>query len=134
MIYVCADTHSRKIEFDATEEDTFIHCGDWEQGEVITKAKKVLVRGNHDIFPPEGWDLVVDGLLIDKYWFTHEPAERLPKGAIYNICGHVHYHNMNDIGYEKKWFHRVLPPNTILTLDKFLFEYDQQNKQEKIWE
>lgn len=134
MIYIAADTHSNKIEFTSGKEDLFILCGDWERGEIKTNAKKILIRGNNDIFSTDGWDFVCDGLLIGKYWFTHFPAERLPKGAEFNICGHTHLHNMNDCGFEQKWFHRVIPPNTILDLDRFMFEENDKRKQEQKWE
>jgi predicted phosphodiesterase len=134
MIYLISDTHSNKIELKATKDDVLIHLGDWEQGEVNTEAFKILVSGNHDMFPTDKWDFVCDGFLKDHIWYTHEPAERLPKGAYWNIHGHVHYHNMNDCGYEKKWFHLNIEPNTIFNLDRFMFEEKDKRRQEMKWE
>ncbi len=121
-IFVVADTHSRKIDFRATKEDVLIHCGDWERGEVITDAFRVLVLGNHDIFPTDPWDFVCDGFLYKHIWFTHEPAERLPKGAYFNVCGHIHDGRMNDYGFEEKSWHLLLPPNEIHNLEKLMYE------------
>ena len=121
-IYVASDTHGAKIKFDSNKDDTLIHLGDWERGEVDTEAYKILVSGNHDCFPTEEWDFVCDGFLKDHIWFTHEPAERLPKGAYWNVCGHIHDGKMNDYGYEKKSWHILLPPNEILNLDRVFFD------------
>lgn len=131
--FIVGDTHSGSIEFESKPEDTLIHLGDYIQGEVKTKAKKILIIGNHDEMDTDGFDLACHGLLLNQIWFTHEPAERLPKGAKWNICGHVHYHNMNDCGYEKKWFHMVLPPNQIVELDRFIFEQQAQKRLEETW-
>ena len=120
--FVVADTHGTRIEFESNFEDLLIHLGDWERGEIKTKAKKILISGNHDMFSTNEWDFVCDGLLLDHIWYTHEPAERMPKGSHYNICGHLHDNDMNDFGYEKKPWHIVLPANEILDLEKVLWE------------
>jgi predicted phosphodiesterase len=120
--FVCADTHGAKIEFDSEPEDLLIHLGDYEMGEVLTNAKKIIVVGNHDSLPLDQFDFACDGFLKDHIWFTHEPAERLPKGAYWNVCGHIHDGKLNDYGYEKKPWHILLPPNEILNLDKVLWE------------
>jgi predicted phosphodiesterase len=134
MIYIISDTHSNKIELKATKDDILIHLGDWEQGEVKTDAFKVLVSGNHDMFPTDCWDFVCDGFLVNHYWFTHEPADRMPKGAYWNVHGHTHYQNMNDFGYEKKSWHFTVPPNQILDFERFIFEQKIQKKEEDKWQ
>jgi len=132
-IFVAADTHSRKIEFESQSDDLFIMCGDWEQGEVNTKAKKILVSGNHDMFPTDIWDFVADGILLKHIWFTHEPAFTLPLGAYWNVHGHTHYHNPTELGYPKKVWHRALPPNQILLLEKFMFEENEKLTEDEKW-
>lgn len=128
--YVCGDTHGRSIKFDSNPEDLLIHIGDYEQGEIETNAKKVLIYGNHDLLPVDQFDLACDGLLYKKCWFTHEPAERLPKGAIWNVFGHIHDGKINDYGYEEKSWHVHLPPNEIRKLDELLFQKDQQKHED----
>lgn len=131
--YVVGDTHGRGIKFKSEPEDLLIHIGDYEQGDIETDAQKVIILGNHDTLPVDKFDFACDGLLFKGIWFTHEPAERMPKGAKWNVCGHVHYHNMNDCGYEKKWFHIVLPPNQILLLDKVIFDHETRQQEEHKW-
>lgn len=121
-VYIVADTHSRKIEFESQPDDLLICLGDWVQGEIKTKAKKILVRGDADTMDNSAWDLVVDGLLLDHVWFTHCPAFSLPLGAKRNIFGHLHAGNINDFGYQEKEWHFHLPPNEVHELDKFMFQ------------
>lgn len=132
MIYIVGDTHGSKIEFQSQPEDILVHVGDWEIGEVNTQAKKILIRGNHDIMPPEPFDFMCDGLLLEHIWFTHEPAFQIPLGAHWNICGHVHETAMNDIGYIQKPWHIVVEPNVIKTLDQLIFEAKERNEFSRI--
>ena len=104
MIFVATNTESRNIDFKYDKDDIFVHLGDWEQGN-LPDIYKILISGEKDIFESDQWDVVVDGMLKDKIWFSHEPAERLPKGALWNVCGHIE--NLNDYGYELKPFHIV---------------------------
>lgn len=129
MIYVVGDTHGAKVEMpQLTEEDILVHIGDWEIGEVITPAKKILIYGNHDILPVyPTFDFACDGLLLEHIWFTHEPAFQIPLGAHWNVCGHVHETDMNDIGYIQKPWHIVVIPNEIRTLDQLVFEAKERN-------
>lgn len=129
--YIVGDTHGRKIDFNSEPDDLLIHLGDYEEGEVKTSAKRILIIGNHDDRPLDQFDIACDGLLYKKIWFTHEPAERLPKGAIWNIFGHIHDGKINDYGYEQKSWHVWLPPNEIHDLDKFMFEAERA-KNERI--
>ncbi len=122
LIYIVCDTHSGNIKFEATEQDTLICLGDWVQGEIDTKAKKILVRGDGDTMATDAWDFVCDGLLLDHIWFTHEPAFSLPLRAKRNIFGHLHAGNINDFGYQEKEWHFWLPPNEVHELDRFIFE------------
>jgi len=92
-----------------------IHLGDSEGSKIIAKGKTILIRGNHDI-STKGFDMICDGLMKWHIWFTHEPAERLPKGAHYNIHGHLHGNSYSDYGYEKKKFHIELEPNKLIKL------------------
>lgn len=121
-VFIVCDTHSRKIEFESQPDDLLICLGDWTQGEIKTKAKKILVRGDADTMDNSAWDLVVDGLLLDHVWFTHAPAFSLPLGAKRNIFGHIHTGRVEEFGFlEREWqFH--LPPNEVHNLDKFIFE------------
>lgn len=120
--YIAADTHGSEVKFESEPEDIFILVGDWEIGDIKTAAKKILVYGNHDLLPPEPFDFACDGLLLNHIWYTHEPAFRLPLGAHWNVCGHIHENNMNDLGYERKPWHILLPPNTVLNLDRVIME------------
>lgn len=128
--YIVVDTHSRKIEFESNPEDTLICLGDWEQGEIKTKAKKILIRGDHDILPTDTWDFVCDGLLLSHIWYTHEPAFTLPLGAKRNIFGHLHTGKINEFGYQEKEWHFWLPPNEVHELYKFLFESKERKNLE----
>lgn len=130
-VYVVGDTHGREIKFESEADDILIHIGDYEQGKINTKAKKILIYGNHDMLPVDEFDFACDGLLFKKIWFTHEPAERLPKGAIMNVFGHIHDGKINDYGYEQKSWHLWLPPNEVHLLDKLVFEHEEK-KREKL--
>lgn len=100
-----------------SEEDTLIHLGDVCMGKdaevhkvniAPIKAKKILVRGNHDHktnswYLDHGWDFVCRSF-YDKYFglkilFTHEP--RAWDGLFeVNIHGHLHdlSHRPDEVG------------------------------------
>lgn len=124
-IFVVADTHGSKIEFASNPEDILIHCGDWESGEINTAAKKILVLGNHDILPPVPFDFVCSGILLNNVWFTHEPAFTMPLGGHYNVHGHTHDIDLNDLGYVRKPWHITLIPNEIKTLERIIWEHKE---------
>lgn len=129
-LFVVGDTHGREVSFESVPEDTLIHLGDWEMGNIKTKARKILIRGNHtDLDPMATFDFICDGLLYNQVWFTHEPAERLPKGAVMNIYGHIHDGKINDYGYEQKSWHLWLPPNEVHLLDKLIFEHREAKRE-----
>lgn len=121
-IYIIADTHGTNIKFESKPEDLLIHLGDYETGKIETAAKKIIIRGDHDMLPLDEFDFACDGLLINHYWLTHEPAFTLPLGAKRNIFGHIHTGRINEFGYQEKEWHYWLPPNEIHELDKFIFE------------
>lgn len=130
ITYVVGDTHGRAVEFKSNPEDLLIHIGDYEQGEIRTDAKRILIYGNHDIMPvDQQFDFACDGLILNKVYFTHEPAERLPKGAIWNVFGHIHDGKINDYGYEQKTWHIWLPPNQVQTLDRVIFEASEAKRE-----
>lgn len=135
--YIIGDTHGRAIKLQSEPEDLLIHLGDYEQGSIDTAAKKILILGNHDMMSVDLFDFACDGLLFNKIWFTHEPAERLPKGAVWNIYGHIHDGKINDFGYEQKSWHIWLPPNEVHELGKFMWEAEQAKearlRREMIW-
>lgn len=116
MIYVITDTHGTDLLDVPTDCTTLIHLGDYETG-LLPDCYKILVRGNHDNKDSEEeFDLVVDGLMLDHIWFTHEPAFSLPLGAHYNAHGHLHENNYQDYGYINKPFHIRLTPHVFYNL------------------
>jgi predicted phosphodiesterase len=126
-VFVVGDTHGSSIKFKSEKNDILVHVGDYETGKIETEAKRVLIYGNHDQWPvDDSFDFACDGLLMNHIWFTHEPAFSLPLGAYYNICGHVHDNNMNELGYIQKPWHIVVKPNEIRTLDQILWEHKNQ--------
>ncbi len=116
MIYLIVDTHGAEIVLPADCLKLF-HLGDFVEGKIRlpgTATRAVLIRGNHDKNLSEcPFDFVCDGLLIDGFWFTHEPAFSLPLGAHFNIHGHLHGNVYEDYGYIRKPFHIELKPNTL---------------------
>ena len=109
--YLIADTHGQKIKC----KGHLIHLGDADESLVSAPGGKMLIRGNHD-HTPKQFDFVCEGMMKWHIWFSHEPAERLPKGAHYNIHGHLHGNKYSDYGYEKKKFHIELPVNKLVKL------------------
>jgi calcineurin-like phosphoesterase family protein len=83
-------------------EDLIIHLGDVQIGKKSDwimpslPGRKILVRGNHDQqwsntrWMSAGFDFSCDGMLFRNCWLSHEPAEKLPEGAILNLHGHLH--------------------------------------------
>jgi predicted phosphodiesterase len=131
-IFIVGDTHGSRIQFPSEENDILIHVGDYEMGKIETKAKRILIYGNHDQLPVDKeFDFACDGLLLNHVWFTHEPAFTMPLGAYWNVCGHVHDNDMNDLGYVNKPWHVVVVPNEIKTLDRLLFEAKERNENNK---
>jgi predicted phosphodiesterase len=112
LIYLISDTHQKDLKFNFKKEDILIHLGDYDKGEIKGSFKKILIIGNHDN-RTDKFDFACDGLLLKNVWFSHEPSERLPKGAYLNICGHLHNNKFSDYGFEKKKFNKVLEPNKL---------------------
>lgn len=60
------------------------------------KVHFTLIRGNHDILPPEVYrqsalQLVPEELEFSPFILTHEPlSSKNLKEGLYNICGHIH--------------------------------------------
>jgi calcineurin-like phosphoesterase family protein len=83
-------------------EDLVIHLGDVMIGKRDDRlrflpGRKILVRGNHDRAQSNTWwmekgafDFACDGFMFRNVWLTHEPANALPEGALYNVHGHLH--------------------------------------------
>lgn len=129
MIYLTTDTHfnhkniikycDRPIDYEKqivdgfktlSQEDTLIHLGDicigndlqvHEEIIVPIKAKKILVKGNHDPKSNEwylrnGWDFVCthfyDKFFGTKILFSHIPVHW---DGIYDVNIHGHLHNMS---------------------------------------
>lgn len=114
--YVCGDTHGKDI-ICPDDCSMLIHLGDWERGGIDGCFPAVLIRGNHDPEKNREFDFTVDGMAIGKYYFSHEPMERLPKGTYINIHGHLHGNKYSDYGYEQKEFHREILPNQFYKLE-----------------
>lgn len=102
-------------------EDLVIHCGDVVNGdrnrvtEIMNglNGRKVLVEGNHDRKHGEQWwmnhgfDFACQGFKFRNAWITHEPAQHLPEGCLYNIHGHLHniwdgFYNVERINRDKE--------------------------------
>lgn len=115
--YLISDTHGLNIKV-PDDCETLIHLGDWESGDINDYGSTIiLIKGNHDPEENDEFDMTVDGMAIGKYYFSHEPMERLPKGTYINIHGHMHGEKYSDFGYEKKPFHREILPNTFYILE-----------------
>ena len=120
-VYLVGDTHGYPIEI-KNKDALLIHLGDAEDTEIIGECRtKILIRGNHDEETigkcfNETFDLIVDSLVMYDVFFTHEPAERLPKGCCLNIHGHLHDLSYSDYGYEQKPFHIRLIPHELSVL------------------
>jgi len=117
-IYVISDTHGEDIV--CPDDCTLIHLGDFTGGKITGGKIKVLVRGNNDSSYYPQFDFIVDGILRNEVYFSHEPQERLPRGAGLNLCGHMHSEPLDDYGYKLKRFHRVLPANELMRLEEAL--------------
>lgn len=121
MIYLIADTHKSLIPI-PNDCDKLIHLGDYVSGEIkeANCLMRVLVKGNHDTEASysDEFDIEVDALRIGEFYFSHEPMERLPRGAAYNIHGHLHYGGYEDYGYKQKPFHYCLEPNKLYSLEQ----------------
>lgn len=129
MIYFVADTHGESIIWPIRHGDTLIHVGDYVSGPMPPFIKKILVRGNHDSPEAEAAFLFAcDGLLIENLWITHEPVERLPKGAHINVCGHLHDNHWPDYGFERKPFHFLLKPGEVYDIDTIRRRHHSQSQ------
>ena len=116
MTYLISDTHGKDIT-PPKDCDTLIHLGDYVSGNVTGSLTLFIsVRGNHDIMIPEP-DFVCDSIMIGEYYLTHQPVDRLPRGAAYNIHGHLHGQPYEDYGFEKKPFHIEILPNKLVSLE-----------------
>lgn len=124
MTYLVADTHGADINI-PQDGRALIHLGDWIKGKIAHPGGSILpalilIRGNHDNnVNLEKFDIITDGILIDGIWLSHEPVERLPKGAHLNVHGHLHDNNYEDYGYIKKPFHVCLVPGKFYELSGF---------------
>ncbi len=64
--------------------------------ELYPDRKFILVKGNHDIFPPEVYkesrmEIHEQELVVSPFLLTHEPlAVKYQKEGLYNISGHIH--------------------------------------------
>lgn len=123
MIYIITDTHGKDIDIELGKKDVLIHLGDYEHGSMCRFGTKILVKGNHDEGAPlDQFDLICNGLLLELKYFgiylTHEPVERLPRGASFNVCGHLHNNDPEDYGYKIKKFHRILKPGELYMIEE----------------
>lgn len=89
-----------------------IHLGDVGFPDIMKRVncKKVLIRGNHDVYPDETYLAVFDYIykgpqyIGDRFMLSHEP--RIKEDGIINI--HAHLHNSVMIEQiEKKNYHNV---------------------------
>ena len=73
-------------------------------------GRKVLIRGNHDIFRLKDYTPYFEDVLgskkIDRFILTHYPIRDLPKWCLANIHGHIHANTIT----RRRWFRQV--PNT----------------------
>jgi predicted phosphodiesterase len=119
MMYFVADTHGADIRVPKSCT-TLIHVGDYVGGHIDAPkdCTLILVRGNHDteITDYSYFNVVVDGLLVNNMWITHEPAFTLPLGAHMNVHGHLHDNPYEDYGYVKKSFHYLLEPKRMYSM------------------
>lgn len=92
-----------------TDDDLVINLGDLTDGEVERKkeladvisqlkGKKVLVRGNNDLYPDDyytsiGFEYITPKFVYDNILFSHMPQENNNR---LNIHGHIH-------GYKTYW-------------------------------
>lgn len=114
-LFLITDTHGEDIVLPFGTQ-TFIHLGDCEQSNIYyphTPVISILVKGNHDNSTVDPFDIVCDSIVIDTLLFTHEPVERLPKGAHYNVHGHLHADKYEEYGFKKNEFHIRLEPNIL---------------------
>lgn len=96
--------------------------GDLERILEDLNGTKILVRGNHDSgrsvswFLEHGFAAVMDGMVINGAYLTHEPAHTLPTGCIMNIHGHLHDdgHRMGD--------YQLQPFNVLLSLELMKYQ------------
>lgn len=116
-IYIAADSHGCTVIL-PSDCTLFIHLGDFVSGKIVGGNTKVLIRGNHDHGVHAEFNLECDALRIGENYFTHEPMERLPRGAAYNYHGHIHKGDYSNYGYEEKDFHRLVKPGEIIRLEE----------------
>ena len=111
MLYVITDTHGAELPA-VPAGATLLHLGDWEHGARAPAGAAILVRGNHDgaSGPLGSFDLVCDGVIIGEVLYTHEPVERLPRGCVWNVHGHLHDDRYEEYGYQRRPFHFRLEP------------------------
>lgn len=114
----------KKIQW--RDNDIFIHLGDvcWGDDEKwnrmitdIIKARKILVRGNHDNksltwYHSNGWDFVTDRFDVKVYGskiaFSHQPL-KASYGFDINIHGHIHSNKrLDELSDDYKKAKRIL--------------------------
>jgi len=86
---------------DLVHRDTYEENVEGQLRDIISKlkGKKILIMGNHDIFPAQfyadaGFDFVNDGFIWKNIIFSHVPLHFSAfQGAEYNVHGHTHGYN-----------------------------------------
>lgn len=121
--YLIADTHDAEIKV-PDDCEYLIHLGD-EGESKAPECNNILVKGNH-YNPGNNFSYECDALRIGEFYFSHEPMERLPRGAAYNIHGHLHYGGYEDYGYKQKPFHYCLEPNKLYSLEEIKKEIEER--------
>lgn len=87
------------------------------------QCRKVLIRGNHDMYMPSwykahGWDEVYDTLLVHiagkRVLLSHMPQRDI---GIYDVNIHGHFHDRPEKKYAKAWSHILTEKHILLSLE-----------------